>query len=98
MSETISLNSVFKASSNLGSNVTYPVVDWPQTNYDYWHTYYEPLVTYHYPDYVTYWADHSKIETTFKVLQVLMDLKLIKIDKVKDFIEAVNKVAEALPK
>jgi len=54
-----------------------------------------PIVEKYYPTYYTYWQD-SKIEKAFKIVQVLLDKKTIKVEKVKDFIELVNEISKVL--
>ena len=66
------------------------------TNWDPYYNYWYQWIPNYYPTYVPIWQEKSKIETAFKILQSLMNMKLVKLDKVKDFVEAVNKIAEAL--
>lgn len=60
--------------------------------------YYEPLIEKHYfnyPIYTTYHStEKSKVEQAFKIVQVLIEKKLVKVDKVKEFIELVNEIVE----
>lgn len=55
-----------------------------------------PLVEKYYPTYTYTWTTPSNIEKAYKVAQVLMDMKLVKVEKVKDFIELVNRLAGVL--
>jgi hypothetical protein len=68
--------------------------DWGTSNYhiESWY----PLVEKHYPFYYSYWKDDSKIEMAFKIVQILIEKKKIEVEKVKDFIELVNSIAEVI--
>lgn len=62
------------------------------------HTFpYYPYQEY-YPIY-TYWYGENKEDKTvkaFKIIQLLMDKKIVEIDKAKDFIELVDEVVKML--
>jgi hypothetical protein len=55
-----------------------------------------PVVEKYYPACYSYWKDDSKIEKAFKITQILIDKKKVKVEKVKDFIELVNSIAEII--
>ena len=57
--------------------------------------YWQPIVETYYPmAYYTYWVEQpNKIEQSFKIVGKLIELKLIKINTVKQFIETVNEIA-----
>ena len=63
-----------------------------------WFQPYVPIVEHYYPVYQQYWLspDKSKLEQSFKIVQKLIEKKLVKIDKVKEFIELVNDIVEVL--
>jgi len=63
-------------------------------DYNYW----QPVVE-QYCKYTCwpYWStNQSKIEQAFKIVQKLIDKKLIKLATVKSFIEVVNNISEVL--
>ncbi len=60
-------------------------------------TLFQPYVQLGYPNYSVYWKDEGKFEKAFKLVQRLMDKKVIKEPKtIKDFIELVNIFVEEL--
>jgi hypothetical protein len=60
---------------------------WPHDNFQ----------TAIYQPFYTYWhSTPSKTEQAFKVIQKLMEMKLIEVRSVPKFVEAINKIAEAL--
>ena len=46
--------------------------------------------------YYGYWENKNKIEQSFKIIQKLIELKHIKVEKVKDFIELVNSISKLI--
>ena len=64
---------------------------------DVWE-YYKPL----YQSYYHYWPNHcfhyseNKFEQAFKILQKLIDKKLVKMDTVKHFIETLGDIQSVL--
>ena len=63
-------------------------------HYDYW----QPYIQYYCPTtYYPIWIDKkSQIELAFNILQKLMEKKLVKIEKVGQFIETVTDIASIL--
>jgi hypothetical protein len=60
------------------------------TVWDYWQNYYYPQVISHsYPVYVQERAQ-DKGRQAFEIIKMLQDKKLIKLDKVSDFIDAMD--------
>lgn len=62
----------------------------PKTTWDYWErNYYPTIIKETYPVYLQERAkDEGK--KAFEILKALMDKKLIKLDKVSDFVEAMD--------
>lgn len=57
--------------------------------------YFAPYVEKYYPTYSYHWCNHSdRIETAFKIINSLMEKKLIKLYSIKQFIEVVNEVSK----
>ncbi len=42
------------------------------------------------------WQNENKTEKAFKIVNILLKQKIIKVDKVKDFVELVNTVAKEI--
>ena len=83
--------------TNTADNITGTSTNYLNSNWvgDFQITPYTPLITTYYPDYTCYWNSPSKIETSFKIVQKLMEKKVIKEPKtIKNFIELVNTIAE----
>lgn len=60
-------------------------------------TCYQPLITTYYPNYLSYWSNENTISKAFKLVQKLIDLKVIKEPKtIKKFIELVNQISEVI--
>ena len=81
-----------QSTAGFGLNSIYPYPSQP------WYEPFYPIVERHYyPSYV-YWTqpDKSKLEQSFKIVQKLIEKKLVKVDKVKEFIELVNDIVEVL--
>lgn len=58
---------------------------------------YTPIVERYYPVYYGFWNNEkNKTEQAFKIVQKLIDKGKLKVDTVKDFIEAVNEIVEVL--
>ena len=55
----------------------------------------QPIIREYYPQYIAT-CTSSSLEKSFKIVEVLMKAKLIKLDKVKDLIELVNKISEII--
>ena len=66
------------------------------TAWDYWQGYYYPSVIL--PSYPVYIQDRAKDsgKQAFEIIKALQDKKLIKLDKVKDFIEAMDVLIKIL--
>lgn len=82
-SQQLSVDNVSAGSENAPT-----LWDWPyywDTHYHYGHTWY-PSITY----------EKSKIEQAFRILQKLMEKKIIKELMVKQFIELVNDIANVI--
>lgn len=58
---------------------------WPDTYHYYYPTYYPYVV-----------KEDNKFEQAFKIVQKLMEKKLVDPKKVKDFIELVNEIVDVL--
>lgn len=81
---TLSLNTAF-CGSNTTTGTAYPIGD------------YYPLINTYYQPYLPYWRDESKIEKSFKLVQKLIEKKIIKEPKtVKDFIDLVNLLSDTI--
>ena len=64
---------------------------------DYYPGTYTPLVQTYYPNYTWGWSTPSKIEQSFKIVQKLLEKKVIKEPKtIKDFIKLVNVISEVV--
>jgi len=78
------------------SIITYTSSEW-QTNTGTTYTGYSwcyPYVERWYPAYYIYWTkEPSKIEQAFKIVQKLLEKKIIKHLTLKKFIELVNEIA-----
>ncbi len=61
-------------------------------DYDYYHTHWYPY-SYYYPSYPVY---EDKTKQAFKIVKLLMKKKLVKVDKVKDFVDLIDEVLEIL--
>lgn len=91
MQQTITLNSNWGLTSTTGMGTNLPSGDWYNPNL------YQPIVKEYYPATIfTQWSEPNKTEKAFKVLQKLIETKRVQIDKVKDFIEAINEIVEVL--
>ena len=66
-----------------------PVYEWFEPRFYY------PLIQQYYPVYVPYWQE-PKIEKAFKIVQILLEKNIVKVESVKDFIELVNKISEVI--
>jgi len=56
---------------------------------------YQPLVKEYYYNYYPYWTSEDKTSKAFKLVQILIEKKIIvEPKKVKDFIELVNSIVE----
>lgn len=56
---------------------------------------YYPTIKEYYPIYLG-WQNENKIEKAFKIVNILLKEKIIKLDKVKDFVELVNVIAKEI--
>jgi len=82
------------ATGDSTGQVTYHVGDivWPWYEQNIYYPVYPNCYTYVYGT-----CEKSKIEQAFKVVQKLLEMKMIKEPKkIKDFVEVVNKIAEVL--
>ena len=68
------------------------------TTRNYWRPdYWEPTVERYYTNYIHSWTNQpNKIEQAFKIIQKLIELNLMKVETVNDFINAVTKISEVL--
>lgn len=58
---------------------------------------YPEVVKEYYPVYYTNWINNeNKTEKAFKIVNKLIELKLVNLDKVNDFVELTNKISEIL--
>lgn len=62
---------------------------WP----DFQHYY--PYIKEYYPVYLG-WQNENNTEKAFKIVNILLKQKIIKINKVKDFVELVNTIAKEI--
>lgn len=60
-------------------------------DYDYYHTHWYP-----YSNYLSYHTYEDKTKQAFKIVKLLMKKKLVKVDKVKDFVELIDEILEIL--
>lgn len=81
-----------------GSSVTNAVYfgDPPNTAWGYWQQYYYPQVILQ--SYPVYLQDKAmdKGKQAFEILKSLLDKKLLKLDKVSEFVEAMDTILKAL--
>jgi len=75
---------VVEGTSNTTTTITYTGTSWCYPYVERW-----------YPVYYTYWTrEPSKVEQAFKIVQKLMEKKIIKRLTLKKFIELVNEIAQ----
>jgi hypothetical protein len=69
---------------------------WHPSCWDYWQHWHYPQVIL--PSYPVYLQDRAKdnAKQAFEVLKILMDKKLLKVEKVGDFIEAMDALIKVL--
>ena len=62
-----------------------------------WHEFqpYYPAIKEYYPIYLG-WQNENKTEKAFKIVNILIKQKIIKLNKVKDFVELVNDIAKEI--
>lgn len=66
------------------------------TCWNYWHQYYYPqVILQSYPVYLQHQA-MDKGKQAFEIVKALLDKKLIKLDKVSDFVEAMDTILKTL--
>jgi hypothetical protein len=91
----------YSAQNNLLGSKDYYVGDFPKdyqnlTVYRYWQDYYYPyIIKESYPVYIQERA-LDKGTKAFEILKGLMDLKIVKLEKVSDFVEAMDKLIKLL--
>jgi hypothetical protein len=69
---------------------------WPSTTWDCWSNWYYPTVIKEsYPVYLQERAQ-DKGKQAFEIIKALQDKKLMKLDKVSDFIEAMDTLIKTL--
>lgn len=56
---------------------------------------YYPYIKEYYPIYLG-WQNENKTEKAFKIVNILLKQKIIKLNKVKDFVELVNDIAKEI--
>jgi hypothetical protein len=87
-------NNTNSTASSTGGDMTMHVGS-HYVDYDYYHTYWYP---YTHPqifqDHYTIREDNTK--QAFKIVKLLMKKKLVKVDKVKDFVELIDEILEIL--
>lgn len=66
------------------------------TCWDYWQNYYYPTVIHH--SYPVYIQDRAKDngKKAFEIIKMLADKKMVKLDKVKDFIDLMDTLIKIL--
>lgn len=91
------LNILTQANANpIGSGSSHVVGDLPTTGWSYWQNYYYPyIIRESYPVYIQERA-MDKGQKAFEIIKMLQDKKLIKLDKVADFIEAMDALIKTL--
>lgn len=79
------------------SSATSTFYNYPNvTGWDYWQNYYYPtIIRESYPIYIQEKAI-DKGKQAFEILKILQDKKLLKVDKVSDFIEAMDSLIKVL--
>lgn len=83
------------ALTNSGTNTVY-IPDPSTTLWGFWlGTYYPQVIRKSYPVYIQEKA-MDKGKQAFELLKALMDKGLVKVDKVKDFIEAMDTILKTL--
>lgn len=84
------------AASGASSNTANTVYTYNGTAWDYWHRDYYPLVIRE--SYPMYLQERSmdKGKQAFEILKLLQDKKLITLDKVSDFIDAMDALIKVL--
>jgi len=65
---------------------------------DYWYPNYWDTHNHYYTTYIPTYTppEKSKLEQAFKIMQKLMEKKIVKTQSLKTFIEMVNSIAEIL--
>jgi len=57
---------------------------------------YQPVIERYYPSCLGHWTTEDTISKAFKIVQKLIDKKMVKVVKIKDFIELVNLIAKEI--
>ncbi len=77
--------------SSTGGDITMHVGS-HYVDYDYYHTHWYPYTQY----YPSFTIGEDKTKQAFKIVKLLMKKKLVKVDKVKDFVELIDEILEIL--
>lgn len=103
MNEALTLNSNFGGSTEAFNLIATYAGDYNQNNAVsspwYYPNYYYPIIERHYietPMWTYMKEDKSKIEQAFKICKKLIEKKIIKVDKVKDFLDVVDEIVSIL--
>jgi hypothetical protein len=79
-------NALSTSLNSIGGYTVGQITDW-----------YYPVIREYYPIYYGNWTvEKNKTEQAFKIVQALMEKKIIEVLSVKDFIELTNKIVELL--
>lgn len=95
--QVVGTNGISVGGGSSGAGGTFPTGTYIGDNI-WWQnpvTYY-PLVYQYYPQSVVYWENPNKTEKAFKIIEKLIEKKLIKVKTVKEFIELVNEISAVL--
>lgn len=80
--------------SSFGTTVSESTLGWAGDWYNPWP--YQPIIEHYYPSCIGHWSSEDTISKAFKIVQKLIDKKVVKVAKIKDFIELVNLIAKEL--
>lgn len=93
-SSTQSLNNLTSQGSN--TNTVYYYDSTPNTLWGYWSgVYYPQIIRESYPVYIQEKA-MDKGKQAYELVKALMDKKLLNVEKVKDFVEAMDTILKTL--
>lgn len=75
----------------------FPYNTWDAPDYQHYQQMFVPIIQEYYPRCILLWdSPINKENKAFKIVQKLMDMEIIQVRTVKQFIEAVNAVAEVI--
>ena len=80
--------------SSFGTTVSESALGWFSDWYNPWP--YQPIIEHYYPSCIGHWSSEDTISRAFKIVQKLIDKKVVKAETIKDFIELVNLIAKEL--